>query len=167
MSIKRCVAALAGVFALGWSGMAFAQVSATPGPTPIPTCASLADFVCAYSAAETISLVTPKTVASPGQPDVYLGYLAFDSTGTNVTLTGTSNVNGTVTQNISLPGTCVDPTAFLQPAILKFPGTGKTTTQLSFVKNAANTELQFILTQDINSTSGTSANNIRIGVCRQ
>jgi hypothetical protein len=35
------------------------------------------------------------------------------------------------------------------------------------VKNSANTELQFILTQDINSSSSASANSIRIGVCRQ
>jgi len=161
--MKRLVVALTGLFALGWSGMVFAQ--ATTIGTTCPT-----SFICAFSAAETMSLVTPKSSSgSPGQPDVYLGYLAFQ--GSTVTMTGTQNVNGTVSSigtgtPAVLPGTCADG-ANGQPAIITFPGTGKTTTQISFVKNAANTELQFILTQDINSSSSTSANSVRIGVCRQ
>jgi hypothetical protein len=147
--------------------VAFAQ--ATTITTTCPT-----SFQCAFSAAETLSLVTPKNVGgSPGQPDVYVGYIAFQ--GSTVTMTGIQNVNGTVgaigTSIMSAPavltGTCADGING-QPAVITFPGvTPKTTTQLSFVKNAASTELQFILTQDINSTNINSANSIRIGVCRQ
>lgn len=161
LSMKRLVVALAGLFALGWSGMVFAQA----GPTTCPT----TNFICAFSAAETMSLVTPKGSGSSGtagQPDVYVGYLSFGASGA-VTLTGSSDINGTVTTGINMPGTCTDSTAPLQPATLTFPGTGKTQTILTFVKNTAGTELQFILIQDVNSTSVTSANSVRIGVCRQ
>ncbi len=166
LSIKRSFATLVGLLALGWSGLAFAQ--ATTITTTCPT-----SFTCAFSAAETFSLVTSKG-GSPGQPDVYVGYVVFQ--GSTVTMTGQQNVNGTVGPIGTVPpggsaplltGTCTDAVLNGQPAIITFPGTGKTTTQLSFVKNAAGTELQFILTQDINSSSSTSANSVRIGVCRQ
>jgi len=40
--------------------------------------------------------------------------------------------------------------------------------QLSFVTDSANTELQFILTKDPNtSASSTAANSVRVGVCRK
>jgi hypothetical protein len=160
--MKNSVSALIGLFAIGWSGMAFAQATAIN--TTCPT-----SFTCAFSAAETMSLVTPKP-NTPGQPDVYLGYLAFDGSG-NVTMTGKQNVNGTVSSigtgsPAVLSGSCLDGMNGL-PAIITFPGTGKATTQISFVKDNANTELQFILTQDLNSASTTSANSVRIGVCRQ
>jgi hypothetical protein len=165
LSIKRCVAALAGLFALGWSAIAAAQ--ATTITTTCPT-----NFICAFSAAETMSLVTTSP-SKPGQPDVYVGYIAFQ--GSTVTMTGQQNVNGTVgaigtpPPGSSVPllmGSCADG-ANGQPAVITFPGNGSTKTQLSFVKNSANTELQFILTQDINSSGASSANSIRIGVCRQ
>jgi hypothetical protein len=167
LSIKRSFAVFAGLLGLGWSGMAFAQAT-------LPTTTCPTSFTCAFSAAETMALVTPKSSgSSPGQPDVYVGYIVFQ--GSTVTMTGTQNVNGTVgaigTSTSGSPpvltGSCADGTTNGQPAIITFPGSGKTTTQLSFVKNAANTELQFILTQDINSSSSTSANSVRIGVCRQ
>jgi len=113
-----------------------------------------------------MSLVTPKSSGSAGQPDVFVGYLSFGSSGT-VTLTGNSNINGTVTTSISMSGICADSTAVLQPATITFPGNGNTKTQLTFVKNAAGTELQFILTQDVSSSSATSANSVRVGVCRE
>ncbi len=146
--------------------MVFAQ--ATTITTTCPT-----SFTCAFSAAETLSLVTSKNVGSAGQPDVYVGYIAFQ--GSTVTMTGQQNVNGTVgaigTATSGSPsvltGSCTTGING-QPAIITFPGTASNTrTQLSFVTNVANTELQFILTQDINSTSVTSANSVRIGVCRQ
>jgi hypothetical protein len=162
LSMKNSVSALIGLFAIGWSGLAFAQ--ATDISTACPT-----NFTCAFSAAETMSLVTPKP-NTPGQPDVYLGYLAFDGSG-NVTMTGQQNVNGTVSSigtgsPAVLSGTCTSKSGG-QPAIITFPGSGTKSTQLSFVKDNANTELQFILTQDLNSASTTSANSVRIGVCRQ
>ncbi len=161
MSINRLLAVLAGVVALGWSGMAFAQ--ATSISTTCPT-----NFNCAFSAAETMSLVTPKP-NTPGQPDVYLGYISFDGSS-NVTLTGQQNVNGTVgpigngspNPVLSSSGPCISG-ANGQPATINF--TDKS--QISFVKNSNNTELQFILTQDKSSTSSTVSNSVRIGVCRQ
>lgn len=114
-----------------------------------------------------MSLVTPKP-NTPGQPDVYLGYLSFDgSTPPNVTLTGVSNVNGKVSIGLNMSGTCADSTMALQPAIITFPGADKTQTQISFVKDSNGTELQFILTQDINATTSNASNSVRIGVCRE
>src|SRR5271167_1408068 len=112
--MKRLVVALTGLFALGWSGIVLAQA----GPTTCPT-----NFICAFTAAETMSLVTPKSSGSAGQPDVFVGYLSFGSSGT-VTLTGNSNINGTVTTSISMSGICADSTAVLQPATITFPGNG-------------------------------------------
>ena len=159
--MKSSVSAVAGLLALGWSGMAFAQ--ATSIGTSCPT-----NFNCAFSAAETMSLVTPKP-NTPGQPDVYLGYLSFDGSS-NVTMTGQQNVNGTVgpigsgspNPVLSSSGPCI-PGANGQPAIINL--TDKS--QISFVKNSNNTELQFILTQDKSSTSTTVSNSVRVGVCRQ
>jgi len=113
-----------------------------------------------------MSLVTPSKVGSPGQPDVYVGYLAFDATG-GVTLTGTSNINGTVTTGISMSGTCAEPTAFLQPATINFANNN---TQISFVTDASGTELQFILSQDQNTNTSSKikiSNSVRVGVCRK
>ena len=156
-TMKRFVSALAGLLAVGWTGIALAQATTCPK-----------NFICAFSAAETMSLVTPKP-NTPGQPDVYIGYLSFESQTPNptVTLTGVSDVNGTVTTGINMTGTCADSSMPLQPAIITFPGNGKTQTQISFVKDSNGTELQFILTQDLNSTTSSVANSVRIGVCRQ
>jgi hypothetical protein len=112
-----------------------------------------------------MSLVTPKSSGSPGQPDVFVGYLAFDATG-GVTLTGSSDVNGTVSTGISMSGTCNEPIAFLQPATITF--TDKT--QISFVTDAGGTELQFILSQDQNTNTSSKviiSNSVRVGVCRK
>ncbi len=157
--MKRFVSALAGLLALGWSGMALAQAIATTCPK---------NFICAFSAAETMSLVTPKP-NTPGQPDVYIGYLSFEGQTPNptVTLTGVSNVNGKVSTAISMSGTCTDSSAVLQPAIITFPGADKTQTQISFVSDSNGNELQFILTQDINATANQASNSVRVGVCRK
>jgi hypothetical protein len=161
--MKNLVSALIGLFAIASSGMAYAQ--ATDINTACPT-----NFTCAFSAAETMSLVTPKP-NTPGQPDVYLGYMTFDASG-NVTMTGKQNLNGTVSMTGTgspnvLTGSCSNGVGG-QPAVITFPGSNMKSTQLSFVKDNANTELQFILTVDLNSNSaGTTANSVRIGVCRQ
>ena len=156
LSMKRLVAALVGFVAMAWSGMAFAQTTIM--------CASLANFVCAYSAAETMSLVTQKP-NTPGQPDVYLGYLAFGSDGTSVTFTGTSNINGTVNPNFTLFGTCADAPSAMQPATITFPAPEKS--EIAFVTDTGGTELQFILIQDKSSSKPTVANSVRVGVCRK
>ena len=139
------------VLALGWSGAAFAQTTA---------CASLSNLTCAFSAAETLSLVTPGP-GKAGQPDVYLGYLAFDSTGANVTMNGTSDINGKVTPITNVTGACSDG-ASGAPGTITFTTDGS---QLSFVTDSNNTELQFILTKDPKNSS--TANDVRIGVCRK
>ena len=167
LSINRFVAAVAGLLALGWSGMALAQ--ATTITTSCPT-----SFTCAFSAAETMSLVTPKGSNTPGQPDVYLGYMAFDGSA-NVTMTGTQNVNGTVGpigtspggNPFVLPGTCTAGSNG-QPATITFATPDKS--EISFVTDSGATELQFILSKDKSSTSskgGTITNSVRIGVCRK
>jgi hypothetical protein len=163
--MKRFVSAVAGLFALGWSGMAFAQA------TTITTACPPAGFTCAFSAAETMSLVTPKP-NTPGQPDVYLGYMVFDASS-NVTLTGLQNVNGTVspigtgTPNpvLSSSGPCAAG-AGGQPATITF--TDKS--QISFVTDSGDTELQFILSQDKNTVTTDKvkvSNSVRVGVCRK
>jgi hypothetical protein len=159
--MKNFVSALVGLFAIAWSGMAYAQ--ATDITTACPT-----NFTCAFSAAETMALVTPKP-NSPGQPDVYLGYMAFDGSG-NVTMTGQQNVNGTVgpigtgtpTPVLSSMTPCAVGTGG-QPATILF--TDKS--QLAFVVDTTGTELQFILIQDKNSTKTTVSNSVRVGVCRK
>jgi hypothetical protein len=125
-------------------------------------------FTCAFSAAETMSTVTPRPNIA-GQPDVYLGYMSFDgATPPNVTLTGISNINGQINTSISMSGTCADSAQPLQPAIITFtPAAKETPTQISFVTDNGGIELQFILTQDSNSTSTSVSNSVRIGVCRQ
>jgi hypothetical protein len=151
--MKRFVALVGMMVALGWSGAAFAQTT---------SCASLSNFICAYSAAETMSLVTSGP-SKAGQPDVYLGYLAFNSTGASVTMTGTSDIDGKVNTGINLTGTCTDG-ASGQPGTIALSDSS----QLSFVIDSSSTELQFILTKDPNTSStSTAANSVRVGVCRK
>jgi hypothetical protein len=161
--MKRFVVAIFGLFALGWSGIAFAQATTCP-----------ISFTCAFSAAESMSLVTPKgTPNQPGQPDVYVGYMVFDGSS-NVTLTGMQNVNGTVgqiggTSGLTSKTPCAAGTAG-QPATITFSDNS----EISFVTDANGGspgsigELQFILTKDQNTTGKTTtANSVRVGVCRK
>jgi hypothetical protein len=164
--MKKFVAAVVALVALGGSGIVFAQ--ATSIATACPT-----NFTCAFSAAETLSLVTLKANGTPGQPDVFVGYLAFDNSG-NVTMTGTQNVNGTVNPIglgspavLSSSGPCVAG-AGGQPATITFSDKS----EISFVRDTGGTELQFILSKDQNTpaNSGTGnikTNSVRVGVCRQ
>jgi len=168
LSKKRFVAALIGLFAIGWSGMAFAQA------TTITTMCPPANFKCAFSAAETMSFLTPKTVGSPGQPDVYLGYIVFDPSGSGmVTMTGVQNVNGTVGP-IGIPpsGSSIPVLSSSTPCANGLNGQPATITftdnsEISFVTGAGGTELQFILSKDKNTSSTKNTNSVRIGVCRQ
>jgi hypothetical protein len=157
--MKRFVPVVAGLFALGWSGMALAQANTIA--TACPT-----SFTCAFSAAESISLVTPKQNGLPGQPDVFLGYMVFDGSSM-VTLTGLQNLNGTVTQiggSTGLASThpCA-PGNDGQPATIDLMDGS----QLAFVTDSSGTELQFILSKDTSSGGKTTANGVRIGVCRK
>jgi hypothetical protein len=155
--MKKLASALAGLFALGWSGLAFAQATDISTACPV-------NFTCAFSSAETMSTVTPKP-NTPGQPDVFLGYMVFDGSG-NVTMAGLQNVNGTVGpigEGLTPPlnGPCAAG-ANGQPAKITFSDK----TQIAFVTDAGGTELQFILSMDKNS-SGTTTNSVRVGVCRK
>jgi hypothetical protein len=145
--------------------MAFADA------TIIPTACPPAGFVCAFSAAETMSTLTPKSTGAPGQPDVYLGYISFDPSA--VTMTGIQNVNGAVSSigtplkgsSISvLSGTCASGMNG-QPATITFADNS----QIAFVTDDGGTKLQFILSKDISTgtTPKSPTNSIRIGVCRQ
>ena len=160
LSMKRLVSIVAGLFALLWSGMAFAQATTIPTACPI-------SFICAFSAAETMSLVTPKP-NTPGQPDVYVGYMAFDGSS-NVTLTGLQNLNGTVGQigsgspPVLSSSTPCAAGANGQPANITFTDNSV----ISFVTDSGGAELQFILSQDKNSTTKTASNSVRVGVCRK
>lgn len=150
--MKRFVPALAGLFALGWSGMAFAQAASTI------TTACLTSFTCAFTAAETLSLVAPKSAGSPGQPDVFVGYMGFDGSG-NFTMTGSQNLNGTVNA-FSKMGKCASGTVGV-PAVI----TLEDNSQLSYVLDSGMSELQFILTND--ASTNKTANSVRVGVCRK
>jgi hypothetical protein len=163
--MKRFVWGVAGLFALGWSGLAFAQAN-TIGTT-CPT-----NFTCAFSAAESLSLLITKTAATqPGQPDVFLGYMAFDGSS-NVTLTGLQNLNGTVTEIGGSSGlasksttTCTNGLAG-QPATIDLSDNS----ELAFVIDSSGSELQFILTKDTTTNAkspSTTANSVRVGVCRK
>jgi hypothetical protein len=153
---------LAAVLMLGWSGLAFAQ--ATTITTACP-----ASFTCAFSAAESLAFGVPRSVGSPGQPSVYIGYMVFDGSS-NVTLAGLQNVNGTVRSigsgmppGLSSPGACVAG-ANGQPALITF----NDKSQIAFVTDSSGNELQFILSQDINTPpKGGTANSVRVGVCRK
>jgi hypothetical protein len=151
--MKNLVAAIAVLLALGWSEMAFAQTTACP-----------VSFTCAFSAAETMSSVTPKASGTAGQPDVYLGYLVFDASS-NVTMTGVQNVNGAVgpiSTGSTNPVACVQGLPG-QPATITFSDNS----QISFVTDSGGTELQFILSRDKNTDATKNTNSVRIGVCRQ
>lgn len=160
LSMKNLVAALAGLFALGWAGTMFAQATAIT--TSCPT-----DFTCAFSAAETMSLVTPKMIATPGQPDVFVGYMVFDGSS-NVTLSGLGNVNGTVSQiggsaglTSKMPCTAGSDG---QPATISFSDGSV----VAFVTDSGGTELQFILSADQNTAkTKPNTNSVRVGVCRK
>lgn len=160
--MKRFVSVLAGLFALGWSGIALAQATAITTTCPV-------SFTCAFSAAETMSLVTPKP-NTPGQPDVFAGYMVFDGSS-NVTLAGAKNLNGTVGQigsgsppGLSSTAPCVAGTMG-QPATVTF----NDNSQISFVTDSSGNELQFILSKDVSSTGNNSgiSNSVRVGVCRK
>jgi hypothetical protein len=164
--MKRYVSALAGAAVFGWSAIVFAQAAASMTQCP-------KNFICAFSAAETLSLLIPKSQGTPGQSDVYTGYLSFDSSGSLVNMTGLQNINGTVQMiggatNPVVTGVCANATVAGQPALITLnDGTGSTPGSIiAFVSNTANTELQFILSRDSTATNGTS-NNLRVGVCRQ
>ncbi len=164
--MKSYVSALAAAVVFGWSGMVFAQAAA-----PVTQCPK--SFICAFSAAETLSLLTPRSQGTPGQSDVYVGYLSFDSSGSLVNMTGLQNINGTVqpiggSTNPVVTGACTNAASAGQPAtILLNDGSGNTPGSIiAFVSNASNTELQFILSRDSTGTTGTS-NSLRVGVCRQ
>jgi hypothetical protein len=166
LAMKRYVSALAGAVVFGWSAVVFAQAAA-----PVTQCPK--SFICAFSAAETLSLLTPKSQGTPGQSDVYAGYLSFDSSGSIVNMTGLQNINGTVqmiggSTSQVVTGVCTNATIAGQPATITLnDGAGNTPGSIiAFVSNAANTELQFILSRDRTGPSGTS-NNLRVGVCRQ
>ena len=159
--MKRFVWGVAGLLALGWSATAFAQANTITTACPI-------DFTCAFSAADSYSLLTPKNtnpLTLAGQPDVYLGYMVFDGSS-NVTLTGFQNLNGTPSKINGAGGLSGPCTAgsMGQPATIDLSDHS----QLSFVTDGSGNELQFILTMD--STTGgksTTANSVRIGTCRK
>ena len=157
LSMKRFFSALAGLLALGWSGMAFAQAT-----VPLTGCPM--NFTCAFSAAETLATGTVKGQGTPGQPDIYVGYLAFDS-ASNVAMAGEQNFNGSPT-SFSLTGTCKASTSASTPAAII---TLSDKSQLSFVLDSLTTAnatlLEFILTNDA-STSAT-ANYVRVGTCHK
>ena len=153
--MTRFVAGLIGLLAIGWSGMAFAQASMIP--TACPT-----NFTCAFTAAETLAFGVAQAVGSPGQPDVYVGYMEFDGSG-NFTMTVTKNSNGTISQTSYNSGnTCTSGSSGL-PAVI----TLSDKTQLSYVLDSptAPTLLQFILTNDASTKS--TANSVRVGVCHK
>ena len=158
--MKRFVAAVTLSFVLGWSAMAAAD--ATSIGTTCPT-----NFMCAFSAAETQALVTASP-NKPGAPDVFLGYMNFDASGV-VTVTGVQNIDGTIkpigsgTPSILTSTSCTNG-ANGQPAIISF----NDSSQISFVIDSTNSELQFILTKDANTNANsTVANSVRVGVCRK
>jgi len=159
--MKRLVAAVTITVALGWSALASAQ--ATSITTTCPT-----NFSCAFSAAETMSLVAPGPKAA-GTPDVFLGYMVFDGSS-NVTLTGLANLNGKVQiigtgtpQGLTSTSPCANGTNG-QPATISLSDSSA----ISFVIDSTGTELQFILSKDPNtSASSTVANGVRVGVCRK
>jgi len=160
-SMKRFVWGVVGLFALGWSGLAFAQANTIA--TACPT-----NFTCAFSAAETLSLLVSKGATTvPGQPDVFIGYMVFDGSS-NVTLTGMQNLDGTITQigganGLTSTKACTNGTGG-QPAIVDLSDNS----ELALVIDSSGNELQFILTKDT-TTGGksTTANSVRIGVCRK
>ena len=160
--MKRFVSRFAALLMLGWSSLAFAQ--ATTITTACP-----ASFTCAFSAAESLAFGVPRSVGSPGQPSVFIGYMVFDASS-NVTLSGLQNLNGTVTMigsgsppGLSSSSPCA-PGANGQPALITF----NDKSQIAFVTDATGTELQFILSQDINTPpKGGTSNSVRVGVCRK
>jgi hypothetical protein len=159
--MKRFVSALVIVIGVGWLSVGSAQAQTTLA------CSTFASFTCAFSAAETYALTTPKTNPGPnlaGQPDVYVGYLAFDPTGANVTMTGTSDIDGVVTRNFSFSGTCTSATMPNQPATITF---SSESTEISFVADSSDTELQFIVSSDNPSATKAPAFRVRAGVCRK
>jgi hypothetical protein len=161
--MKRFVFAIAALFALGWSTSAFAQ--ATSIATTCPT-----NFTCAFSAAESMSLVT-LAPNREGQPDVFVGYMEFDGSS-NVTLTGLQNIDGKISPIGAAPssgapfllsGPCTNG-ANGQPATISLSDNSA----ISFVLDSSASELQFILTKDPKTAANsTAANSVRVGVCRK
>lgn len=154
--ISKSALALAGLVALVWAGYAFAD--ATGITTACPT-----SFQCAFSAAETLSLNASSTQGAPGQPNVYIGYMAFDSSG-NVTAVLMQNKNGTVTPLSLSGGICSQGSSGL-PATINFPSPGPQWMFVTVNGGTSGAELDFLQTMD---NSGTSSKNnaVRVGVCR-
>ena len=153
--MKRLVSALAGLFALGWAGMAFAQAANTI-TTTCPT-----NFTCSFSAAETLAFGTPKNQGAAGQPDVFVGYLSF--VGTTYMLVYSQNLNGTFTSSLTKTGSTCTNGMNGAPALVTFSDG----TQLSFVLDSLNspTLLQFILAND--SSTSKTANSVQVGSCHK
>jgi hypothetical protein len=156
LSMKRFVSVLVGLLAPGWPAIALAQATSITTSCPV-------NFTCAFGAAETMSLVSPKP-NTPGQPDVFIGYMVFDGSS-NVTLAGLQNLNGTVGQigsgappGLSSTAPCAAG-ASGQPAMVTF----NDNSQIAFVTDSSGNELQFVLNKDKSSTG----NSVRIGVCRK
>lgn len=150
--------ALAGLVALVWAGSAFAQ--ATSINTPCPT-----SFTCAFNSAETLALSTPsQPPKQPGAPNVYIGYLSFDSSN-GVTLAMVGMLNGTV-QNQTLSGTCASGKSGA-PALINFTnGPQWAFVTVNSAAGSGGEELDFILTQDVSGAQPGSSNAVRVGVCR-
>ncbi len=156
--ISKSGLALAGLVALLWAGSASAQ-SAGNITTTCPV-----SFTCAFSSAETRSFSAPPPQQA-GAPDVYIGYVAFDSTG-RVTVSTIGMLNGSITPGTIVSASCTNGTNGA-PAILNFANGGP---QWMFVTansqaGANGEELDFIQSQDVSGVK-TNNNAVRVGVCR-
>ena len=151
--MKRSVLVLVFLVSFGWSSLALAQTSSITTACPV-------SYSCAFSAAETFDFGT--STGTAGQPNVYIGYLSFDSNGA-VSLSGDQNLNGTVTTASSFTGTCA-PGTNGATATITLSG-GPTLTFVTSGRSASNppAELDFIVTKDNNKST---TNGVRLGVCR-
>ncbi len=163
--ISKSVLALAGLIALLWAGSAFAQ-SAGNLTTTCPL-----SFVCGFSSAETRAFSSKaQPPQQAGAPDVYIGYIAFDSTpypNTKVTVSTIGLLNGTFSPGTIVSASCVNGSSG-SPATLNFANGGP---QWMFVTvnsgaGANGEELDFIQTQDVAGSNGNNSNAVRVGVCR-
>lgn len=157
LSMKRVFSSLAGLIALGWSGLALAQ----PATGINTNC--LTTFVCAFSAAETLAFGTPKNQTQvAGQPDVFVGYIGFDASGI-VTITGMQNLNGTASTIPTKTSNACSMGSGGAPAVVTFTDG----TKIAYVldSNSTPTLLQFIMTND--GTGAGTANTVRVGSCHK
>ncbi len=162
--ISKSALALAGLVALLWAGSAFAQ-SANTITTACPT-----NFTCAFNSAETRAFSsTSPPPQQAGAPDVYIGYIAFDSTpypNTKVTVSTVGMINGSISPG-TLSGSCTSGSNGF-PAKIDFANGGP---EWSFVTvnsaaGANGEELDFIQTQDVAGAKPSTSNAVRVGVCR-